>query len=364
VRADDIMRRQEFFIDAFPKAALHLLTVSGRVAACLALCTFAVLPSPARALDSSQLAVIVNTLDPLSVQIGEYYAVRRHIIFQNVIRVAFAPGSTTLTSKEFDAIKVRVDEQALPHIHAFALTWAAPYRVECMSITSAFAFGFDPAFCAKDCKTTRPSPYFNSRAQLPFTQLRMRPTMAIAATSFERARALIDRGVESDGSQPSGTAYLLSTSDISRNVRSASYPLVERLFKGKSIPVVPILLNTYYPPNAPTARRSYDIGRKIARIIEQSKSDLRVAVAASGGLSHFVVDENLDRKILHAIEKKDAETLRSLSRDELNSGSSEILNWVMVAGMSEKLNNDWSEYYPGRRTPAGTGTGMAFATWS
>src|SRR5882724_334087 len=227
------MRRQEFFIDAFPKAALHLLTVSGRVAACLALCTFAVLPSPARALDSSQLAVIVNTLDPLSVQIGEYYAVRRHIIFQNVIRVAFAPGSTTLTSKEFDAIKVRVDEQALPHIHAFALTWAAPYRVECMSITSAFAFGFDPAFCAKDCKTTRPSPYFNSRAQLPFTQLRMRPTMAIAATSFERARALIDRGVESDGSQPSGTAYLLSTSDISRNVRSASYPLVERLFKGR-----------------------------------------------------------------------------------------------------------------------------------
>jgi hypothetical protein len=140
--------------------------------------------------------------------------------------------------------------------------------------------------------------------------------------------------------------------------------IIERLFKSKPIPVVPILLNTYYPPNAPTARRSYDIGRKIARIIEQSKSDLRVAVAASGGLSHFVVDENLDRKILHAIEKKDAETLRSLSRDELNSGSSEILNWVMVAGMSEKLNNDWSEYYPGRRTPAGTGTGMAFATWS
>jgi len=140
--------------------------------------------------------------------------------------------------------------------------------------------------------------------------------------------------------------------------------IIERLFKSKPIPVVPILLNTYYPPNAPTARRSFDIGRKIARIIEQSKSDLRVAVAASGGLSHFVVDENLDRKILRAIEKKDAETLRSLSRDELNSGSSEILNWVMVAGMSEKLNNDWSEYYPGRRTPAGTGTGMAFATWS
>jgi hypothetical protein len=140
--------------------------------------------------------------------------------------------------------------------------------------------------------------------------------------------------------------------------------IIERLFKGKSIPVVPILLNTYYPPNAPTARRCYEIGRKIARIVDQSKSDMRVAVAASGGLSHFVVDEELDRKILDAIKKRDGKTLKGLSRNELNSGSSEILNWVMVAGMSEKLSNNWSEYYPGRRTPAGTGTGLGFATWS
>jgi len=61
----------------------------------------------------------------------------------------------------------------------------------------------------------------------------MRPAMAIAATSIEQARALIDRGLESDGSQPAGTAYLLSTSDSLRNVRSASYPLFERLFKSR-----------------------------------------------------------------------------------------------------------------------------------
>ena len=42
----------------------------------------------------------------------------------------------------------------------------------------------------------------------------------------------------------------------------------------------------------------------------------------------------------------------------------EILNWVMAAGMSEHLTNDWSEYFPAYRTPAGTGTGIAFATWS
>lgn len=139
--------------------------------------------------------------------------------------------------------------------------------------------------------------------------------------------------------------------------------IIERLFRGRQIPVVPILLNTYYPPNAPTARRCFDIGRKLARLIETSKSDLRVAVAASGGLSHFVVDEALDRKVLEAIRRKDAETLRQLSRNELNSGSSEILNWVMVAGMSGALTNDWSEYHPAYRTPAGTGTGIGFATW-
>lgn len=139
--------------------------------------------------------------------------------------------------------------------------------------------------------------------------------------------------------------------------------IIDRLFRGKSIPVVPVLLNTYYPPNAPTARRAYDIGEKLARLISSSPRDLRVAVAASGGLSHFVVDEKLDRKVLDAIRSGDAATLRGLTRGELNSGSSEILNWVMVAAMSQGLKNDWSEYYPGYRTPAGTGTGMAFATW-
>lgn len=184
----------------------------------------AALPPAASALDSRQLAVIVNTRDPLSVEIGKYYAARRRILFQNVISVGFPPGRPALSSREFDAIKASVDEQALPHVQAYALTWAAPYRVECMSITSAFAFGFDPAFCAEGCKPTRPSPYFNSRARLPFTQLKMRPAMALAATSFEEAKALIDRGVESDGSLPAGSAYLLSTSDAARNVRSALYP--------------------------------------------------------------------------------------------------------------------------------------------
>ena len=200
---------------------------------CLILCAGAVLPLPARALDGSQLAVIINTEDPLSVQIGEYYVAQRRILFQNVIKVQFPPGKPVLTREEFDAVKAQVDAHTLPQVQAYALTWAAPYRVDCMSITSAFAFGFNPAFCANGCHPTQASRYFNFPGTLPYRQLKMRPTMAIAATSFENAKALIDRGVAADGTFPAGTAYLLSTSDRDRNVRSPSYPMAERVISGR-----------------------------------------------------------------------------------------------------------------------------------
>lgn len=207
-----------------------------RTALCLTVITALLTALPARALDARHLAVIINTSDPLSVRIGEYYAGQRRISFQNIIRVAFPPDQTTLTRKEFEDIKAIVDKKAMRRIQAFALTWAVPYRVECMSITSAFAFGYDPAFCEPGCKPTRPSPYFNSRTPLPFARLGMRPTMAIAATSFEHARELIDRGVKADGRFPAGAAYLLSTSDPARNVRSAFFPAASRAIDGR-VPV-------------------------------------------------------------------------------------------------------------------------------
>ena len=188
------------------------------------------LPLVAQALDRTQLAVVVNTLDPLSVQIGDYYAAKRRIPFQNLIKVSFAPGKSDLNRSQFEAIKLQVDRQSRASIQAYALTWVSPYRVDCMSITTAFAFGFDRAFCAEACKLTRVSPYFNSPVRRPFTQLGIRPTMSIAAASFDDAKALIDRGVLSDGTFPIGTAYLLSTSDTARNVRSRFYPLIEALF--------------------------------------------------------------------------------------------------------------------------------------
>jgi uncharacterized protein (TIGR03790 family) len=121
-------------------------------------------------------------------------------------------------------------------VQAFALAWAAPWRVECMSITSAFAFGFDPASCAWGCKPTPFSRYFASATRAPYADLGIRPAMALAAASLEEAKALIDRGVAADGTHPEGTAYLLTTSDAARTVRSPGYPLARRVAKGR-IPV-------------------------------------------------------------------------------------------------------------------------------
>lgn len=139
--------------------------------------------------------------------------------------------------------------------------------------------------------------------------------------------------------------------------------IVNRLFRGRRIPVLPVLLNTYYPPNVPSASRCHDIGRALKGALEASAADLRVAVIASGGLSHFVVDEALDRQVIEGLRAGGGEALRGIPRGALNSGSSEILNWVLAAGALEGLPLSWCEYQPIYRTPAGTGIGVAFAVW-
>jgi 3-O-methylgallate 3,4-dioxygenase len=136
-----------------------------------------------------------------------------------------------------------------------------------------------------------------------------------------------------------------------------------RLGLPASTPIVPVFVNTYYPPNVPSAARCFALGRELRRAVEAWESDARVAVIASGGLTHFVIDETLDRGVLDAIAAGDAAALSAIPRARLRSGNSEILNWVTAAGVLEGLAPTIIDYVPGYRTPAGTGTGMAFARW-
>jgi aromatic ring-opening dioxygenase catalytic subunit (LigB family) len=141
--------------------------------------------------------------------------------------------------------------------------------------------------------------------------------------------------------------------------------IIKRLFDNQPGPIVPFFQNTCYPPNQPSPRRSFELGAAIADAIRAWDSPARVALVASGGLSHFVVDEEMDRGVLTALEKKDAEALKATPRERLYSAASETLNWIAVGGAMHKtdLKMELLDYVPVYRTPAATGGGWAFAQW-
>lgn len=140
--------------------------------------------------------------------------------------------------------------------------------------------------------------------------------------------------------------------------------VVKRLMNNSSVPILPVFQNTCYPPNQPTPRRSYAFGQTLRKAIDAWDVDKRVVVVGSGGLSHFVLDEEIDRITLTALVEKDSETLRNLPRHRLGSAASEVLNWVAAGGALEDRNCEVIEYAPVCRTPAGTGGGWAFARWT
>lgn len=203
-------------------SARSAMLVTARFLACYAL--EATLSVSGQGLTASNVALVINAADPVSVATGRYYAQRRGIPSSHVASVSFGYRRGYLSAVEFAAIKAAVDAQVPANIQAYVLTWVRPYRVECMSITTAFAFGFDRAFCASGCASTRLSPYFDADAEQPFTALGVRPAMSIAGNTSAETRALIDRGIASDGSQPGGTAYFVISNDDRRNVRALEYP--------------------------------------------------------------------------------------------------------------------------------------------
>ncbi len=137
----------------------------------------------------------------------------------------------------------------------------------------------------------------------------------------------------------------------------------QRLMGNRIVPIVPVLLNTYYPPNQPTPKRCYQLGVALRQAIEAWPVKKRVGIVASGGLSHFVVDEALDRHVLEILAKKDVAAITALPAAQLEAGNSEIRNWIAAAGAVEHLPMELIDYVPCYRSEAGTGIGTAFAVW-
>jgi 3-O-methylgallate 3,4-dioxygenase len=138
-----------------------------------------------------------------------------------------------------------------------------------------------------------------------------------------------------------------------------------QIMNDRVVPTVPIFINTFYPPNQPSIRRCYDFGQSIVRAIGSWDSTARVAVIASGGLTHFVIDESVDQEFLAALRSRDISSVAKLGEAIFQAGTSEIKNWVPVAGAMAQLGfiPDIIDYVPCYRTEAGTGNAMAFVCW-
>ena len=139
--------------------------------------------------------------------------------------------------------------------------------------------------------------------------------------------------------------------------------VLERLCRSAHVPMVPVMLNTYFPPNVPRPGRCYGIGKVIGAAVEAMPGELRAGIVASGGLSHFAVDDQLDNGLLTALRNRDEDYLVNMNPAALRSGNSEILNWVLTAGALGHHELTHAEYIPVHRTQAGTGVGLAFAVW-
>ena len=120
------------------------------------------------------------------------------------------------------------------------------------------------------------------------------------------------------------------------------------------------------PPNQVRPTRALAFGRALAQAVQALPGDARVVLIASGGMSHFVVDEALDRQVLAALQPWDAATLASVPDSHLRGNTAELKSWLVVASALHQagLQPSSTAYTACYRTPAGTGSGMGFVAWA
>jgi protocatechuate 4,5-dioxygenase beta chain len=113
-----------------------------------------------------------------------------------------------------------------------------------------------------------------------------------------------------------------------------------------SIPLVPVTMNCTVPP-IPTPARAYEVGATLHDMIAAYPGRERIAVVATGGLSHepggpryFWVDEDFDLWFLEMLKKGDHRALLAectLERMEAagSGGTAELLAWILVLAFTE-----------------------------
>ncbi len=142
--------------------------------------------------------------------------------------------------------------------------------------------------------------------------------------------------------------------------------LYRRIMADQPPPTVPIFLNAGIPPNQPRVKRCLKFGPALLHAIQSWKEDVKVALLASGGLTHFVIDEDLDRLVLKAMQERDEAALAAIPERHLLGNTCEIRNWLPVSTAMNALGKKMTlvDYVPCYRTEAGTGNAMGFVHWA
>jgi aromatic ring-opening dioxygenase catalytic subunit (LigB family) len=119
----------------------------------------------------------------------------------------------------------------------------------------------------------------------------------------------------------------------------------------RDIPVIPFFTNVYVPP-LPTPRRCEALGRALAEIVKGRKE--RVAIIASGGMSHFPgtskylhPEFDFDRWLLSEFEAGHTDALLNMTGTQLDEvGNTEMLNWAVMFGAIGARPGELVDYIP------------------
>jgi uncharacterized protein (TIGR03790 family) len=182
----------------------------------------------AQTLTADRLGVIYDGANPASVRVAAYYAAQRRIPAANLVGLSL-PDKPTISRSELARLRGEVLGKMPSSVESLLLVWSRPYAAECMSITTAFAAGYRADFCEPGCGRTGLNPLFDSQDWLPADTAGWLPAMLLPSQDEALAKAVIDRGVRSDDTRPSGNVYLVRTQDAVRNVRAAGYADAEAL---------------------------------------------------------------------------------------------------------------------------------------
>jgi len=130
---------------------------------------FLAVDAAAEGLGPNELGVIYDRNDDSSVRIARYYALQRQIPDRNVIGLA-VPNRDSIGREELKTLRAAMLQSLPSNVQSLLLVWSRPYAVECMSVTSAFAAGYQPGFCEPGCGKTLSSPLYDTLGWLPRTR--------------------------------------------------------------------------------------------------------------------------------------------------------------------------------------------------